>query len=196
MNHCYRIQRSETSKATDFYKWHPKTGQVWSHAKSVELNHFTWQLNPFLQFPLRLSSYPTVIAYINVINTNSTFHNSLRQWVNKAYFKGPFRDPLPYLLPSPIFSKKLRDFYTSRSLQIHVCVQNISCKFICLVKLSPNFLYCMSKTWSNILVAYVQKYGVYRTFYSQTRHIKNLLKILEIFLLFVKYSNFVSYGDY
>ncbi len=100
MNHCYRIQRSETSKATDFYKWHPKTGQVWSHAKSVELNHFTWQLNPFLQFPLRLSSYPTVIAYINVINTNSTFHNSLRQWVNKAYFKGPFRDPLPCLLPN------------------------------------------------------------------------------------------------
>ncbi len=47
--------------------------------------------------------------------------------------KDPFCDPQPH--PLPFFSKKVENFNISRNLQVHnVCVQNISCKFNCLVK--------------------------------------------------------------
>ena len=48
--------------------------------------------------------------------------------------KGPLHDPQPH---PPIFLQENLDFYISRSLQVHnTCVQNISCKFICLAKQS------------------------------------------------------------
>ena len=125
---------------------------------------FLYFLLPVLNLAYFWNHFCRKLPLFNVLHhvcLSSKTCNS-KWWIeNFTKLKGPFRDPQPH---SPIFHQKVELFTSVETF--NVCVQNISCKFICLRGNNGRIGHLSCRHGKYNIVAYATSAMQYNTLYA------------------------------